>query len=226
MGLPAHRGRFGAGGLVVTGVLFVGYPALRPWEDESTAAGALKAMSSDAWVVSHFFAMIGFILVALGLLALWYAVARTGSERIAFGAVVATWIGAGLTLPYYGGEAFALNAIATKAEEGERLDLLVLADAFRTQPVGVTAFGVGLVLLGLGAVLAAVAIWRSGTLPRYGGILFAVGFVLFLPQFYTPAPVRIGHGVLTGVGLAWLGVVLWQAMGRVDAAASAAGEEA
>jgi hypothetical protein len=39
---------------------------------------------------------------------------------------------------------------------------------------------------------------------NYGGVAFAAGFVLFLPQFFTPAPVRIAHGVLMLVGLIWL----------------------
>jgi hypothetical protein len=36
--------------------------------------------------------------------------------------------------------------------------------------------------------------------------VFAAGFVLFLPQFFTPAPVRIAHGVLMLVGLGWLAI--------------------
>ncbi len=57
-------------------------------------------------------------------------------------------------------------------------------------------------------MLAAVAIWRSGVLPRYSGILFAIGFALFLPQFYLPPAARISHGMLTGTGLAMLGMTL------------------
>jgi hypothetical protein len=60
-------------------------------------------------------------------------------------------------------------------------------------------------------VLAAVAIWRSGALARASGILFAVGFVLFLPQFFTPPAVRIAHGVLVAAGCIWLALALWRA---------------
>jgi hypothetical protein len=62
------RSRWGALVLAVAGVLFFLYPAVRPWQDESTVAGAIKAMSSGAWVAAHLFAMVGFTLVVLGCL--------------------------------------------------------------------------------------------------------------------------------------------------------------
>jgi hypothetical protein len=211
MSTSRTRTRSGALALAVAGVLFVLYPAVRPWQDESTVEGATKAMSSGAWVAAHLFAMVGFILVALGLLAVWNAVSRTRAERLGFAAVVTAWVGVGLTLPYYGAEDFALNAIARKAAEGQVPDLLGLVDAVRFSPVPITTFGLGLLLLAAGAVLAAVAVWRSGVLPRPSGILFAAGFVLFLPQFFTPPAVRIAHGVLVAAGSIWLALALWRA---------------
>lgn len=205
------RTRLAAAGLALAGLLFLLYPALRPWRDESTMEGAKEAMSSGWWVATHLFAMIGFILVPLGLFAVRRAVEHTRVERLALTAAVCVWIGAGLTLPYYGAEAFALNTIAAKTVDGEPLDLLDLAEGIRFNPAAVATFGIGLVLLGVGAVVAAVAIWRSGAMPRYSGVLFAVGFATFIPQFYTPAAVRIGHGLLLAVGCVWLAVTLWRA---------------
>jgi membrane-bound ClpP family serine protease len=91
------------------------------------------------------------------------------------------------------------------------LDLLGLADAVRFSPVPAATFALGLLLLGVGAVLAAVAIWRSGVLARSSGILFAAGFVLFLPQFFAPPAVRITHGVLVAAGSIWVALALWRA---------------
>ncbi|HCT77039.1 MAG TPA: hypothetical protein DGG94_10135 [Micromonosporaceae bacterium] len=211
MSAPPTRNRFGAIALALAGIMFLLYPALRPWHDESTQEGAKASLSSDAWVFSHLFAMIGFILVPLGLFALRNIVSNTRAERVAFAALVTTWIGAGLTLPYYGAEDFGLNAIARKAVEGQSLDVVGLAEAVRYTPVAVTTFAIGLLALGAGAVLAAVAIWRSGVLPRYSGVPFAIGFALFLPQFFTPPAVRIGHGVLVAAGLIWMALTLWKA---------------
>ncbi|GAA3737746.1 hypothetical protein GCM10022225_20780 [Plantactinospora mayteni] len=213
----ATRTRPGALLLAATGILFVLYPALRPWEDESTLAGAIAALGSTAWVASHLFAMIGFILLPLGLLALRRAVAGTPGERPAVAGLLTAWIGAGLVLPYYGAEDFGLNAIAREAAEGQRFDLLAVVETVRFSPVAATTFGIGLLALAVGAVLAGVAVWRSGTLTRYSGIPFALGFALFLPQFFTPAPVRITHGVLVGIGSAWLARELWRTETRQPA---------
>lgn len=179
--------------LAVAGLLFLLYPAVRPWTDETTAAGAHEAMSSGAWVASHFFAIVGFVLVSLALLGL--------RDIVGIRPVAVTWVGVGLTLPYYGAEDFGLHGAATKGT-----DLLAVAEAVRYNPVAITCFAAGLLTLAVGAVLTAVAIWRSGTVDRYSGLAFAAGFVLFLPQFFTPAPVRIAHGVLMLVGLVWLAI--------------------
>lgn len=171
----------------LAGVLFLLYPVLRPWDDETTAAGARAAMGSDAWVLAHFAAIVGFVLVPLGLLGL--------REVIGLRPVVVMWVGAGLTLPYYGAEDFGLHAVATKGT-----NLLAVADAVRYNPVAVTSFGIGLVTMAVSAVLVGVVLWRR----TYSVVAFAAGFVLFLPQFFAPAPVRIAHGVLMLVGLGWL----------------------
>jgi len=197
--------------LIVGGVMFVLYPLVRPWADESTTDGAATAMSSGAWVASHAFAMIGFILVALGLLALAAAVRGTRAGRIAWVAVVTSWIGAGLTLPYYGAEDFGLHAIGSQATDGKPIDVLSLVEDVRYQPVAMTMFGIGLITLAVSGVLTAIAVARSGRLSRYAGWLFAIGYILFLPQFFGPPAVRIAHGVLLGIGLVWLAIALWRA---------------
>jgi hypothetical protein len=212
--MPLTRTRAGAIALAAAGLLFVLYPATRPWADETTMAGATAAMSSPAWVASHLFAMIGFILLPLGLLTLPDVLRPGRGGPLALAAAVIAWIGAGLTLPYYGAEDFGLHAIATRAVEGQPIDLLDLAEAIRYQPAAIATFVLGLLALAVGTVLAAVAIWRSGILPRYSGIPLAIGFALFLPQFFTPAAVRIAHGVLVGVGCAWLAITLLRTSAR------------
>ena len=65
MSTSVTRIRAGAIALAAAGLLFLAYPALRPWHDEGTVAGATASMSSPAWVTAHFFAMLGFILAPL-----------------------------------------------------------------------------------------------------------------------------------------------------------------
>ena len=207
--MATARVRLGALALAVAGVLFVLYPAIRPYSDETSLQGAV-AFASSAWIVAHVLAMLGFVLVALGLLALYRTLRDTPAEGLAFLALVATWIGAGLTLPYYGAEAFGLHVLGQEAVRQQNAAMLTLANDVRYGP-GIYLFGAGLLLLGIGAILAAAAVWRSGALPRWSGILFGLAFALYIPQFFTSPPIRVAHGLLVTAGCVWLAVSIWQA---------------
>ncbi|WP_229052181.1 hypothetical protein [Aeromicrobium sp. Leaf350] len=172
---------------VIAAVLLLAYPALRPWEDETTLAGVV-AWDSPAWVVSHTAAILG--LVALVAAASLDAVA--GRLRTAVPVLLAA--GTALVLPYYGAEAYGLPMIGELARETEDASLVDLGDGFRYAPVPVTLFSVGLLLLAVAGVLLLLGARRSA-LPA-GAILLGIWLVAFLPQFFGPAPVRIAHGVL------------------------------
>ena len=201
---PAVTPRAGAGALLLAGVLFVLYPAVRPYSD-LTPAGSASAFASGAWLLAHLSAVAGFVLLPLGLLAVRGVI---GPSRTATAAFLITWFGVGLVLPYYGAEAFALNAAGARILATGDTGLLDLVDAVRNGPVQITTFGAGLLLLAIGPVLAAVAVWRSGVLGRWAAVPMAAGLVLFLPQFYAPPAVRIAHGVLVGAGCAVLALRL------------------
>jgi hypothetical protein len=191
--------------LAVAGACFFAYPTIRPYTDEASLAGA-GAFASTAWLLSHTLAMVGFILLVLGLLGLYGRLSETKAEPQGIAALVLTWTGVGLVLPYYGAETFALAAVGREAIEQNSVDLLVtLTDAIRFGE-GVWLFGAGLLALAAGSILFGAAIWRSGILPRWSGIPLALGFALFLPQFFTPPAVRIAHGMLVMIGC-WL--VAW-----------------
>lgn len=191
--------------LVVAGACFFAYPAIRPYTDEASLVGA-GAFASPAWFLSHTLAMVGFILLVLGLLGLYGILRETKAEPRAIAALVLTWVGVGLVLPYYGAETFALAAVGRETLQQNSVDLLVtLTDAIRFGE-GVWLFAAGLLALAAGAILFAVAIRRSGILPRWSGIPLALGFALFLPQFFTPPAARIAHGLLVMIGC-WL--VAW-----------------
>jgi hypothetical protein len=212
------RVRLGAAGLATAGVLFFLYPAIRPYSDETSLQGA-AAFASNAWIGAHMLAMFGFVLVTLGLLALYGTLRETPVDGIAFAALIAAWVGAGLTLPYYGAEAFGLHVIGQEALRQNSAALIGLVNDIRYGPA-VYLFGVGLLLLAVGPVLAAIAVWRSGTLPRWSAAPFGVGFALFIPQFFGPPAVRIAHGLLLTVGCVWLAAVLWRHEARSDVSRS------
>jgi hypothetical protein len=190
--------------LVLSGIFFVLYPAIRPFSDESSLQGA-AAFASSSWVLAHSLAIVAFILLALGLLGLYIRLKATRVERHAMVALVLIWIGAGLTLPYYGAETFGLHAIGQEALRQNSPELISLANSVRWQE-GIVFIGSGLLFLAAGTILFAVAIWKSSSLPRWSGIPLAIGFALYLPQFGTPQEIRVTHGLLIMIAcvlIAW-----------------------
>ncbi len=173
--------------LTSTGVLFAIYPILRPYSSEVGRAGA-DAFASPLWIAAHVSAMIGFITLVLAIRAL----------NVGTVADVTTLVGVGLVLPYYGAETFALNVLGTDALDTGDYTVVDLAEPIRYGLTQSVMFGVGLVAIATGAVLAArrSACWQ--------GWVFAAGFVLFLPQFFAPPWLRIAHGLLILAGAALL----------------------
>jgi hypothetical protein len=170
------------------GVLFVAYPVLRPWGDSDPAtAGA--AFASPLWLAAHLSAAVAFVLVGYGLLA---------SRQWSRPALGLWWAGASLTLLYYGAETFALHALGAAVPDSAAL--AAMAEAIRMGPTQITVFGAGLVLMAAAAVVLAVRL-RAVALP------FALGMVLFLPQFFAGPELRIAHGVLLGAGCLLLAAV-------------------
>ncbi|HEY0238266.1 MAG TPA: hypothetical protein VGC37_06445 [Friedmanniella sp.] len=182
------------------GLAFALYPALRPYADERALAG-LAGMGSTRWLVAHLLGMLGFALLPVALSALGgsdaHAVGRPQLLGPARGLAYAGVVG---VLPYYGGEAFGLHAVGAYASAQGDLALLSVVDGFRYQPAALTLFGVGLLALAGSGVLVWVATAGSGRRWRVAAGLLALGLVLFLPQFFAPAPLRVAHGLLLAAG--------------------------
>jgi len=162
---------------IAAAVLFVAYPALRPYGD-ATPDGMAAAFSSPAWLIAHLAAVAGFVAIGVGLM------------RISTPAAAIWTAGTALVLPYYGAEAFALHGLAGMLSGPQ---LAAAAEAVRGGAVAMTCFGAGLVLLAVAAVVTAVR-ERAVALP------FAAAMLLFLPQFFADPALRIAHGVLLGLG--------------------------
>src|SRR6187551_936197 len=184
--------RQGALAFAATGLLFLVYPVLRPYVDETTLDG-LRSFATNSWIIAHLAAVLGFILLPLGLLGL-----RAGGT-----AFLLTWLGVGLTLPYYGAEVFGLHAIGERSAADGTTALLGMVDTIRYNPYAATMFITGLLLIAAGTITTAVDVWHS-SMPRWSAVPFATGFALFNPQFFTTAPFRIAHGVLIAASCAWL----------------------
>lgn len=93
-----------------SGLALAAYPILRPWGPETGLEGA-RDFASAAWPIAHLLGMVGFVTLALGLRALatmapnpWPPGPVRRSETLA-------WLAVAFLLPFYGGEAFGLQAV-------------------------------------------------------------------------------------------------------------------
>lgn len=187
-------------GLATAGLAFATYPALRPWGPESGARGALD-LGSTAWLASHVLGMVGFVLLAFSLRAAANRTPWSWSGRPLREAEGRAWLAVALLLPFYGAEAYGLNAVGRYATTHADPSVLEIADSFRYEPVAFTTFGIGLLVLVLVGGRIAHGLWHAGALARTAGILTGLGLATYLPQFFTTPEVRVGHGILLGLGL-------------------------
>ncbi len=86
-----------------------------------------------------------------------------------------------------------------------------LVTAVRYGPA-IYVFAIGLLLLAVGSILVAIAVWRSGTVSRWSVLLFAFGFALYIPQFFGSPMIRVAHGALVMLGCLWLAWSLLQSL--------------
>jgi hypothetical protein len=205
------RIRVGATALALAGVLFVLYPALRPFSDETSMDGA-AAFASSLWIGAHVFAIFGFILTALGSAALWLALGETRTEPLALRGAALIALGVALALPFYGAEAFALHAIGQAAMRENSTTILDISADVRGG-VGLVIFLAGLTVLAVGAIIVAIAIWHSQLMSRWSGIPFALGLATYIPQFFGAQPIRVAHGVLVAIGCVWIASGMWRSAG-------------
>ncbi|MGD8628421.1 MAG: hypothetical protein PVH52_05030 [bacterium] len=208
------RARYSAGALclALSGVLFVLYPAIRPFSDEVTLNGA-EAFSSGRWILAHVLAMLAFTLLIMGLLSLWLRLRGTPVDRLVLRSLVVCWFGVGLLLPFYGAEAFGLHAIGQYALSKQDVALVGLANDVRTGP-GLPIFVLGLLVLAVGTIMIAVAAWKSRMMARWSGVPLAAGFVLYLPQFAASQPLRVIHGAIIAASCLWIASYLWKRQGE------------
>ena len=179
---------------VATGVLMAAYLLLRPYGDAHDGTAA-QAYASPWWVVSHLCGILALTAFAV----LLGRLARTLPGRGLSVANALALPGVVLVALYYGAETFALAVVAQALPQA---DALALVAAIRNHPVAMTAFALGLVGLGVAALLAARAWQRSA--PAAGWALWplAVLVALVLPQFFLPVAGRMAFGVAYAIAAA------------------------
>lgn len=194
--------------LGVSSLAFALFPQFRPFfffdpthPMETMDAGA-AAFASGPWRFAHYLALIGFVLLLAVLPALHTRLAAAGVETRSRRAVLLCILGVALILPTLGVELYAMPAIGRIYLMGS----VSIAPAVTLIYIGgaTLLMLLGLLLLAIGAIMLATAISRSRALPRWAGIVYAIGLAAWCPLF--PPILRAVDGLLIGVGgiaLAW-----------------------
>ena len=187
------------------------YSSINPQPDYNIHLEAwARYVTTNHYVLSHLFSSIlGIIFAIFGVFALGTYLATSRAGRMGLVAMVITVMGSALLLVVLGVSTFA------SPEQGQAIlagmNTMQLPETFADTVQALT--GLGYVLLGfVGNILLGVAIWRSGTLPRWAGALWAAAHVLmYVGQGYaetvgaksTPPTVLVG-AVLVVISGAWM----------------------
>jgi hypothetical protein len=185
-----------AGGLMVVATL------LHPSRETATTIVA----SESRLVAAHVVYTLAWLLVLLGLPGL-YAAQREGMGRLGLAGFLTAFAGTYL-IAVTGNFGFLAPVLAKQSPA-------VLDSINQYMPV-VIINGLAAILFMIGYILFGIAMIRTATLPRWSGVLVAVGAPAHLLGFgmaqlvSTAAwPIAILGSVSLGVGLAWPGYRLW-----------------
>jgi hypothetical protein len=195
--------------LMAAGVLMVVATLLHPSRETATTIVA----SESRLVAAHVVYTLAWLLVLLGLPGL-HAAQRGGMGRLGLVGFLAAFAGTYL-IAVTGNFGFLAPVLAKEAPA-------VLDSMSQYWPV-VIINGLAAVLFMIGYVLFGVAMIRTATLPRWAGILVAVGapahlLGLGISLLVSTAawPVAILGSVSLGLGLGWSGYRMWRAPAASD----------
>ncbi len=225
MSAPNNTKWIGIGllGLPIYGALTF-FSSLDPQPDPDTHLEAwARYVTTDSYVLKHLFASdIGLVLAIFGTFALGvYLATSHAGRRMGLVAMVMAVFGSALFLTIGGVTTFAApeegQAVLAGVEEFESLPTIF------ANTLMMATMGVSVLLMLAGNVLLGVAVWRSGTLPKWAGALWVAGSALpLLGQVYimlpigadsTPPTVPTG-ALLLVVGGAWMA---WSVLRRPSA---------
>ena len=176
--------------------IFFGFPdaAVDPVE-------AAQAYDSTGYFLSQFVGyVVGLTLLTLGIFALTVYLSDIRGERWTLIAMVLRILGVGLLLSHYGLRTYAVPALGGAYLNGEQ-NAVEMANVIFGDPTE-SVFYAAFVLYSVGFLLFGFAVWGSGTLPRWAGVLLA----LHAPLLSAPLPdvFSVLGALLLLVGGAWI----------------------
>jgi hypothetical protein len=164
-----------------------------------------RYISTPTYLAQHLLgSILGTILAIFGVIALAAYLANGRSRRLALLGMVLSVAGNCLILTTFGFSTLVSPVIGRLYLEGQP-GAMEVNEAILTSPAFIFVVLPGLLLFLVGTILFGVAIWRSGTLPRWAGLLFAPTGLLLAAGLQIGWAQTIGSAlvVAAGVWIAW-----------------------
>lgn len=200
----------GIAALPLYGVI-LGFTTRKPQPDQLVdPEGWAEFVSSSSYLVEHIASsVVGAVLVILGTFALGAYVLRSRAPRLALAGTILAVTGQTLFMVPGTISTFATPAIGAAYLEGNRRVMEI-----EFSPVLTLITGVALLMAVAGNIVLGVAIWRSGLLSKWAGLLWITGTLVFyvfgaflgMATTNSSLPTQpVGAGVLTisGAWIAW-----------------------
>jgi hypothetical protein len=189
--------------LLPQGIMTANVPTA-PEQNLEFAAGA----NSLSYRFSLALVGISMALFILGIFALYAHLSQTRQEKVAFAGLLVTVGFLALFLPIIGFAAFVVPAIGALVEQGH-MEMIAVMDATFKEPFLPIQFFAG-ILWNIGNILLGIAIWRSGTLWRWGGLLFIIYGVIGIPSYLDVKAFQIISPIVGGLAQIAVGISVWR----------------
>ena len=169
-----------------------------------------ESVTTQRWIIVHVIAMAMSFFGLLGMAGLYARQAeKSGWLGLAGYLLLSLWLA--LILGFTFVEVFILPIVAATAPAFVAGWLGMFTGTASTLDLG--ALPLVWTLTGpiyiLGGLLFGIAIFRAGILPRWAGVLLAVGTVIGPVAILFPLEYQPKVAVPVGLALAWLGYALW-----------------
>jgi len=194
--------------LIPQGLLTANVPSA-PEQNLEFATGA----NSFGYRLSMMLVGISLAFFILGVFALYAYLSQTKQEKMAFAGLIVTVGLLALFLPMTGFAAFVVPAIGALIEQGHTEMVAVMAETFK-EPFLPIQFFAG-ILWNIGNILLGIAIWRSGTLWKWGGLLFIIYGVVGIPSYLDVKAFQIISPIVGGLAQIAVGISLRRSVGIV-----------
>jgi len=166
--------------------------------------------------------IVSLVILLIGLQALYSFLGDTSSDKLAFTGWMAALVGVGLFLPLAGILAFEAPIAGNLYLSGDQSTVMVLAKSISLTNLPAFVFGsVAGVLASIGSALFGLAIWRSGSISKVSGLIYALSITLsFLSAPFYSFTLGFLGGLLLLVSGLWIAASIMKNRSFLDLSGS------